>query len=172
MTRSVRVTNVVFENFVRNGQVVLGSAAANIVVGPYASNIVFRRQQPARTVPGASAAIRYAGRWQRTPAAGSHAGDLHAPLGPGSRLTYSFAGRQARVFGRTGPASGKVDVAVDGRKIATVDTFSGVPRARQVWFDTGVLPSGPHRIELRYRRARNVLASGAAVGFDRLEIVK
>ena len=166
------VTNVVFEDFVRNRRLVLGPAAANMVVGPYASNIVFRRQQPTRTVPGASAAIRYTGRWRRTPAVGSHAGDLHAPLQAGSRLTYSFTGRQARVFGRTGPASGKVDVALDGETVATVDTYSAVPRARQVWFDTGVLASGPHTVELRYRRGRNVLANGAAVGFDRLEIVK
>jgi hypothetical protein len=83
-----------------------------------------------------------------------------------------FSGKQARVYGVTGPGAGKVDVLVDGKRIATVDTFSAVARAQQIWFDTGVLRDGPHVLELRYRGQKNVLATGAAVGFDKLELVR
>ena len=89
----------------------------------------------------------------------------------GSRLLYPFTARQARVIGVTGPAAGKVDVYLDGRFAATVDTYSGTRRTQQIWYDTGVLTAGRHVLELRYRGARNILASGATVAFDRLEIV-
>lgn len=171
-TPSRRVTNVTFENFSRNGATVLDPAAGNIVVGPHASNITFRRQPPTRSVGGASRALRYSGRWLHRVDAGSDAGDVHTPLRPGSRLAYEFDGRQARVYGLTGPCAGKVDVFVDGTYVATVDTYSAVPRKQQIWFDTGVLGAGSHELELRYRRAKNILATGAAIGFDKLEIVK
>jgi hypothetical protein len=170
--RSRRVTNVTFENMTRNGATVLDAAAGNIVVGPYAENVVFRRQPPTRTVGDAAGAIRYSGRWARRADAASHAGDVRTPLRSGSRMTYEFTGRQARVYGLTGPEAGKVDVFVDGLYAATVDAYSSVPRQQQIWFDTGVLRAGAHELEVRYRGAKNILAMGAAIGFDKLEIVK
>jgi len=171
-TSSRRVTNVTFENFVRNGQTVLDPAAGNIVVGPYAANIAFRTQPPTRTVGDAAAAIRYSGRWRQSEQAASHGQDVHSPLRPGSRMAYAFNGRQVRVYGLTGPAAGKIEVLVDGKYSATVDTYSGTRRAQQIWYDTGVLRAGSHTLELRYERARNVLATGAAISFDMLEIVQ
>jgi hypothetical protein len=165
-----RVTNVTFESMTRNGETVLEPAAGNIVVGPHAANIAFRRQPATRAVDGADPALRYAGRWLRRADAASDAGDVHTALKAGSRLVYPFTARQARVIGVTGPGAGKVDVYVDGKYTATVDTYSGTRRTRQIWYDTGVLNAGRHVLELRYRGARNVLATGAAVAFDRLEI--
>jgi hypothetical protein len=170
--QSRRVTNVIFENLTRNGQVVLDPAGGNIRVGAHTTGVVFRRQPSTRVLDGAGAAISYAGRWRRLAQAAAHAGDIHVPVRRGSAMTYSFSGRQARIVGSTGPSAGKVDVHVDGRFVATVDTYSGVARAQQVWFDTGVLAGGRHTIELSYLQAKNVLATGATVGFDMLEIVK
>jgi Glycosyl hydrolases family 28 len=166
-----RVTNVTFENMTRNGQTVLEPAVGNIVVGPHAANIAFRRQPSTRAVNGADRAIGYAGAWLRRSDAASDAGDVHTALKAGSRLVYPFTARQARVIGVTGPAAGKVDVYVDGKYAATVDAYSGARRTQQIWYDTGVLSAGRHTLELRYRGARNVLATGATVAFDRLEIV-
>jgi hypothetical protein len=167
-----RVTNVTFENFVRNGRTVLGPTAGNLVVGPHVSNVVFRRQPATRTVGSSAASIRYTGRWQRRSQAASHGGEVRSPMRVGSAMQRLFSGKQARVYGVTGPGAGKVDVLVDGKRIATVDTFSAVARAQQIWFDTGVLRDGPHVLELRYRGQKNVLATGAAVGFDKLELVR
>jgi Glycosyl hydrolases family 28 len=166
-----RVTNVTFEGFVRNGKTVLDAASGNVDIGHNTTRIVFRRQPPTRTVGDTAGAVRYAGRWLRRGEATSHAGGVRVPVAAGSRMTYGFVGRQARVYGLTGPAAGKVDVYVDGAYAATVDTYSALPRARQIWFDTGVLTGGAHTLELRYLRAKNILATGAAIGFDMLEIV-
>jgi hypothetical protein len=171
-TSTRRLTDVTFENLVRNGATVLEPRAGNIVVGPHTANVVFRSARSTRNVGGGSRALRYSGRWRRVVDAESHAGDLHTPLRPGSYVEYAFVGRQARVLGITGPGRGKIEVRLDGRAATTVDTFSTVTRRRQVWFDTGVLGAGSHRLELRYRGASNVLARGAAVGFDGLEIVR
>ncbi|HEU0304882.1 MAG TPA: glycosyl hydrolase family 28 protein [Gaiellaceae bacterium] len=169
---SRRVTNVTFDGLVRNGRIVLEPAAGNIQVGAHTTNVVFRRQPPTRVVGGGAARIAYSGRWRRVEDAASHGLDLHVPRRSGSAMKATFTGRQARIVGRTGPSAGKVDVHLDGRFVATVDTYSAVTRPQQVWLDTGVLTAGRHTLELRYRRAKNVLSAGAAVGFDGLEIVK
>ena len=141
-----RVVNVTVENLVRNGATVLDASAGNIEVGPHTTNILFRRQPSTTTVGDASKGIRYSGRWRERESAASHAGDVHSPLRPGSTMSYSFRGRQARVYGLTGPAAGRVDVLVDGASVATVDTYSAVHRTQQIWFDTGVLRRRtPHR---------------------------
>ncbi len=170
-TPSRRVAHVTFESLTRNGETVLQPAAGNIVVGRHTSSIVFRRPPPQRSVGGASGALRYSGRWLRRADPGSHGGDIHAPLQRGSRLVYAFKGRQARIYGLTGPDGGKVEVLVDGKSATTVDTYSYVPRTHQIWFDTGVLDRGSHTLELRYESEKNVLATAAAIGFDNLEIV-
>ena len=171
-TRLRRVTNVTFENMIRNGATVLDPVAGNIVVGPHTANITFRMQPLTRRVGDANPALRYSGRWLRRADAGSDGGDVHTPLRSGSRMAYAFTGRQARLYGLTGPGRGKVDVFLDGAYAATVDTFSLTPRMQQIWFDTGVLRRGAHRLELRYGRSKNVLSTGASVGFDKLEIVQ
>jgi hypothetical protein len=166
-----RVTNVTIENMTRNGQTVLEPAAGNIVVGPHTANISFRKQPPTKSVGGLDRAIRYSGPWLRRADAASRGGDVHTAQLSGSRLSYAFTGRQARVLGVTGPAAGKVDVYVDGVYAVSVDTYSNARRAEQIWYDTGVLTAGRHVLELRYRGARNILATGAEIAFDYLEIV-
>jgi hypothetical protein len=168
---SRRVANVTFENFVRNGVTVLRPAAGNLVIGPYTSNVVFRRRQPTRTVDDTSATIEYSGRWSERRDTASNAGGVTMPLTAGSAVEYRFSGRQARIYGLTGPDAGKVAISIDGNDVATVDTYSVIRRAKQIWFDTGVLRRGPHRIALRYVRAKNVLSSGTRVALDKLEIV-
>lgn len=170
-SRTRRVRDVTFEDFVRNGATVLEPRAGNVVVGPHATNVVFRRPSRSRTVDGGSSALRYSGRWLRVTDPSAHAGAVQSAVAAGSGFSYRFWGRQARVIGVTGPAGGKVEVSVDGRPAATVDTYSLVRRAKQIWFDTGVLPRGAHTVELRYARSGNVLSAGASIAFDALEIV-
>lgn len=168
--RTRRVRDVTFEDFVRNGQTVLEPAAGNVVVGPHTTNVVFRRGPRTRTVDGGSGAVRYTGRWLRVKDPSAQSGAVRRPLAAGSVLSHRFRGTQARVIGVTGPAGGKVDVYLDGSPAGTVDTYSLERRARQIWFDTGVLARGVHTVELRYGRSRNVLSAGASVAFDALEI--
>jgi Glycosyl hydrolases family 28 len=170
-TASRRVSEVTFENFVRNGTTVLDPADGNVVVGPHTSSVVYRTQPPTRVVDDTSTTLRYSGRWVRREDAASTAGGVRRPAATGSAVAHVFLGRQARIFGSTGPNAGKADVYLDGAYAATVDTYSTIPRAQQIWFDTGVLRRGRHRIELRFKSTRNVLARGSGIAFDKLEIV-
>ena len=170
-TATRRVEDVTFENFRRNGVTVLQPEAGNIIVGPHTSRIVFRARPPTRTVDDGSPAIQYAGPWARRTAAGAQGGSVRVPLRAGSALRVRFEGSQARILGRTGPRAGRFDVFVDGEHASSVDAYSDVPRARQIWFDTGVLRRGKHVIELRYSASRNALSAGSAIAFDALELV-
>ncbi len=167
-----QVKDVTFENFVRNGKRVLRPAAGNMDVGPFVSGIVFRRQASTRVVNDTSRALQYAGRWSRRTESGAHRTDVHVPLRPGGRLMYEFGGRQARIYGRTAPNGGRVEVVIDGGQPVEVDTYSPAARAQQIWFDTGVLRPGAHTLEVRYVSKKNALSTGASVGFDKLEIVR
>ena len=86
-----------------------------------------------------STILRYTGRWVRGDDAASTAGGVRRPAATGSTVAHLFLGRQVRIFGSTGPNAGKADVYLDGAYAATVDTYSTIPRAQQIWFDTGVL---------------------------------
>jgi hypothetical protein len=96
---------------------------------------------------------------------------MHTTASAGRRATLRFAGREARVYGFTGPGQGYVDVFVDRRLAATVDTYSSVGKAQQVVFDTGVLAPGRHTLELRVKGTRDRLSTGAAVALDRIDVV-
>jgi hypothetical protein len=167
-----RVTRVTFEDFVRNGKVVLKPADGNIEVGPFVSAIRFRRQPPSTVLDDGSRTLRYTGNWSRQADPTAHRGFVSEPVRPGARVVFSFVGSQARVYGHTGPNNGRVTIIVDGRAPLTVDTYSPLARAQQSWFDTGVLKRGMHRVELRYAGTANVLSAGTAIRFDKLEIVQ
>jgi pectate lyase len=166
------VSNVVFENLVENGLTVLSAVAGNIAVGPYATGIVFRRQpRTVRRNDGNKKLIRYRGLWKRKAAAGFAYGDGHIASKAGSRMSFVFRARQARIYGLTSPAGGRARVFVDGKLCANLDTYSTRWRTRQILFDTGVLARGKHRVELRVTGKRDALSSGAAIALDSVEIV-
>ena len=166
------VSNVVFENLVENGRTILDAAAGNIVVGSYAKGIVFRKQ-PHTAVQNDSnrKLIRYSGRWTSRHLTGFTNGDGHVARKAGSRMSFVFHARQARICGLTSPGSGRAQVYVDGKLRANLDTYSTSWRTRQILFDTGVLASGKHRVELRVTGEKSVLSSDSAIALDSLEIV-
>src|SRR4029450_7751210 len=123
-------------------------------------------------VDDSSKTIAYAGAWRGRRSPGALKRSVHVAATADSRLTFSFGGSEARVYGTTAPGRGTVDVFVDGSYAATVDTYSFVRRAQRIWFDTGVLRARRHTLELRCRGDKNILSSGTAIAFDKLDVVR
>lgn len=166
------VSNVVFENLVENGRTIFDALAGNIEVGSYAKSIVFRRQPHTLTRNGGDRkVIHYRGRWTATRMTGFMGGSGHVARKAGSRMSFAFRGRQARIFGLTSPASGRARVFVDGKLCANIDTYSTQLRTRQTLFDTGVLASGRHRVELRVTGKKSILSSAVTIALDSVETV-
>jgi len=166
-----QVANVTLENLTYDGTTALDPAAADIAVGPYTDDVVFRARPRTVTYDDSASALHYVGRWKVAAAAGAHRGSVRLASGDDDRMDFVFTGSEARVYGTTAPDRGQVDVYVDGSRSATVDTYSTVRRMQQIWFDTGVLPVGRHTLELRCRGTHNILAGGAAIALDKLVVV-
>ncbi|MHB8060055.1 MAG: glycosyl hydrolase family 28 protein [Gaiellaceae bacterium] len=166
------VSNVVFENLVENGRTIFGATAGDIAVGSDVRGLVFRRQpQTVIRNDGDRKTIGYRGRWTARRMAGFQKGDGHFARKAGSRMSFAFHTRQARIYGLTSPASGRARVFVDGRLSAEIDTYSSSRRPRQILFDTGVLAPGKHRVELRVTGAKSILSSASTIALDSVEIV-
>jgi hypothetical protein len=166
-----RVTNITFESVSRNGKRVMTADAGNIEIGPHAQGIAFRTPPATRTWNDSSQSIRYTGSWRRATGVRAHRNDWHSTGSTGSRATFSFRGRQARVFGVTSPGTGRLQVKVDGKLWTTVDTYSPLRRTEEVWFDTGVLGRGRHTVELRCTGTKNLLSSGRSIQLDKVQVV-
>lgn len=77
----------------------------------------------------------------------------------GSTATFSFNGRQARVYGTTRDDRGKADIFVDGTYVTTVDCYTSVANYRQVIYETPVLPAGNHTLAVRVTGTYNPAAT-------------
>lgn len=79
-------------------------------------------------------AARRGGTWS-TRVGGAHlSGRALASAKKGTKLTYTFTGRSAALLFSRGTATGRADVYLDGRKVATIDTRSSKAAHRQaVW---------------------------------------
>ncbi|MEM6641438.1 MAG: glycoside hydrolase family protein [Bacteroidota bacterium] len=67
----------------------------------------------------------------------------------GASVTYSFSGTQARCYGSIGKERGSFDVYIDDVFIERIDCFFGANLYNTVIYQTGILPSGIHKLELQ-----------------------
>jgi len=164
------VDGVTFERVRRDGREVLDAASGNIEVGDDASDVEFRSGSGTVEWDDSSAPIRYRGNWDRLRSKGHFRDGAHATGSRGSSASFSFTGRQARLYGATSPAGGLATVRVDGGPPRLLDTYSSSLRTRQLWFDTGRLRPGRHTVRIEALGAHNRLAVAQRVVLDRVEI--
>lgn len=158
------VANVLFDD--GNGG---RAAGTDVAIGPHATAVAFDTERPSELWDDRDARLRYAHGWVR---AGAPPRDVHRASAPGATLQIRFTGRQLRVLGTTSPRGGRFAVGVDGTRRRTVDTYARRTTARQILFDTGPLAQGEHTLTLRVTGTRNVLATGARVAVDAVEVVR
>ncbi|MET0416520.1 MAG: N-acetylmuramoyl-L-alanine amidase [Actinoplanes sp.] len=79
-------------------------------------------------------AAKRTGAWTARPGSAYLSGRALASAKKGTKLTYTFTGRSAALLFARGAATGRADVYLDGKKVATIDTRAAKNAYRQaVW---------------------------------------
>jgi hypothetical protein len=78
-------------------------------------------------------------------------------------VTLSFSGTKFSVIYKTGPLFGKMDVYVDGSRVATIDQNTSTAIFQKTWSYDGTLPAGTHRLKLIFVGPADTRASLDAV---------
>jgi hypothetical protein len=82
----------------------------------------------------AETSAKRTGTWSARSGSAYLSGRTLASAKKGTKLTYTFTGRSAALLFARGPATGKADVYLDGKKVATIDTRATKNAYRQaVW---------------------------------------
>jgi hypothetical protein len=104
------------------------------------------------TIPSAlsdsSSAIRYSGTWSFVNYSSYLNRRAHWTKTRSASATYTFDGASVAWAGPVGPTRGKARVIVDGRLVATVDTYRAVFDAREIIW-AGALEDGRHTVTIQ-----------------------
>ncbi|HUR73512.1 MAG TPA: S8 family serine peptidase [Sporichthya sp.] len=103
--------------------------------------------------------------WSRETGADLAGGSSHGSPISGASATYTFNGRSIRWIGTTGADHGKARVYLDGRLVATVDTYSASRQTCQVLFARAVKP-GRHTLRIVVLGHHNQRSAGDRVSID------
>lgn len=153
-------------------------------------------------VDDASTEVQYSGRgWQELGVGatreqgylpGRVKGTLAVSGTPGDRLTFRFHGTGVEIVGDTGDDRGVANIALDGKDVATIDTFvpedgrpaagveTGTPaRLPTLWatlpskvlWATEALRDGDHILELTVTGLKNQESAGTFIGVDAFVVI-
>jgi hypothetical protein len=114
-----------------------------------------------------SAVLSYTGTWKRAALTASSAGYVKWSKSAAATMTYHLTGTSVGFITDTGPARGKVDVWLDGSKVATLDLYAASVTKKVIfWVNTMQLAGGGHALVLKPLGTKNPLASSARVDID------
>ena len=101
----------------------------------------------------ASSRILWRGAWRTTPRSGATGDSVRASGAADASATLTFTGRGVGIVAPKGPGRGRLDIAIDGHRVATVDLAATSVRPRRVVFASGSLSPGNHTITITTRKA-------------------
>jgi hypothetical protein len=117
-------------------------AAGN--VGAWVAGPTFRPVLIEDTAP----AVTWLGPWLTSHRAWHTAGGAHWTTTAGSSATLLFTGRAIAWIASRGPDRGRVEVWLDGRRVATIDAYARTTTMRALVFSRRWASSGPHILRL------------------------
>lgn len=122
-----------------------------------------------RVESGHGAAKRTAS-WKRRTAAKSWGGAHYTSKKKGARYTLRFKGTSVKWIGSKHANSGRADVLLDGKKVATVDGYAQSAAYRQVMWASSGLKSGDHTLVIKVRGTKQAASTGTYVRVDAFEL--
>jgi hypothetical protein len=122
------------------------------------------------TVESTSSKIAYSGTgWKVSPNAKDSGGSVQYLQTAGS-ASFTFTGTQVTVLSRLSPTSGKSEVRIDGRLIATVDGYSATSKYGNALYTSPTGPRGTHTITVTRTGAKNTAAVGTNLIIDAFRV--
>ena len=109
--------------------------------------------------------------WSKETGSDLAGGSSHGTRIRGASATYTFDGRSVRWIGTTDVDRGLARVYLDGRLVATVDTYSATRQTCQVLFAATVKP-GRHTLRIVVLGANNNRSTGDRVDVDAFVVTR
>jgi subtilisin family serine protease len=127
-------------------RIVARDRAGNSVVSPVmTTRLVVRDSSAAR--------VTWAGSWHTRRLASAAGRSVRTARDAGAEATLRFTGRAVAVVAPRGPGRGRLDIAVDGVSMGSVDLSASRTQPRRIVFASAPLPPGDHVITVRTRKA-------------------
>ena len=96
-----------------------------------------------------SAAVHYAGTWATSTSSSWWGGSAKASSKAGSTASYTFTGRSIAWVGRKAPISGKAQVYVNGKLVATVDLYGSTTSPQRIVWAANYATSATRTVKIR-----------------------
>jgi subtilisin family serine protease len=127
-------------------RIVARDRAGNSAVSPViATRLVVRDSAGER--------VAWTGSWTTRRVLSASGRSVRTARGPGAEATLRFRGRAVAVVAPRGPGRGRIDVTIDGARVATVDLSASRTQPRRIVFASGALGDGEHVVTVRTRKA-------------------
>lgn len=97
--------------------------------------------------------VSWTGPWRTRRVSRASGRSVRAAGEAGAEATLRFRGRAVAVVAPRGPDQGRIDVTIDGTRVATVDLSATRTQQRRIVFASSALPPGDHTLTLHTRRA-------------------
>ena len=123
------------------------------------------------TADDASPALSYAGSWTQVGSSSATSGHYRASTPTTSRPTVAAtrgSGTTVKVLSCKGPASGQLDVYVDGVRRAHVDTYRSYSGCGTTVASLSGLSAGLHTVQVRGTGVRSSASRGTTVAVDQI----
>ena len=130
------------------------------------------RGETERFIEQEDPAMTWTGAWSTNRLPAHRGQSARLSMDTAARVELAFTGTGVRFLGYRDEWSGIVDVFVDGRLRATVDTYSKPARAQVEIYAIGGLQDGPHTLTIQPTGRRGPTSGGAWIWVDAFSILQ
>jgi len=131
-----------------------------------------RPQEATRLLEQDDPAVTWSGPWSVNHLAAHHGGSASLAMEASSRVSLKFTGTGASWIGYRDEWSGIADVLLDGRLVATVDTYSTPARAQTAVYAIEGLREGTHTLAIQPTGRRHEASGGSWIWVDAFSITR
>lgn len=124
---------------------------------PTATTVRYEQDNPA---------VKYTGTWYPNNGSFNSGGSAVLAMDSGSQAQFSFTGTAVQWIGFSDPWSGVARVYLDGKLVATKDTYAANQAAQVVLYKVKGLANGPHILAIAPTGTHNAASGGAWVWVD------
>jgi hypothetical protein len=114
--------------------------------------------------------VAYGGTWGRATNDGQHHGGNLSSASTNAWVQATFTGTNITLYGKRGPALGRMTVLVDNQPVGTADTYWPIEEFRKELFQVTGLAPGQHTIRFTLA-GKNSFSTGTWVGIDYFEVL-